>query len=187
MTTKEGLAKRFLRTEWERLSTRQRRVVTAVMERTPVARDATAEFADGRTFGQRLADRIALFGGSWTFIIIFLVLMLAWAALNSWILASRSAEFDPYPYVFLNLMLSMLASLQAPMILMSQGRQAARDRLEASADYEVNLKAEIEIHQLHEKLDALREAQWNALVLTQERQIELLERLLAERDSRPAS
>ena len=98
---------------------------------------------------------------------------------NTAILAARDAEFDPYPYIFLNLFLSMLAALQAPIIMMSQHRQATRDRLVAQQDYEVNLKAEIEIRTLHDRLDALREAQWMELVQMQQDQIRLLEALLA--------
>src|SRR5690606_6651438 len=94
------------------------------------------------TFGARLADRMASFGGSWTFILSFLAILAAWIVLNSFILQSRNRAFDPYPYILLNLFLSMIASLQAPIIMMSQNRQACRDRLDASHDYEVNLRAE---------------------------------------------
>jgi uncharacterized membrane protein len=106
------------------------------------------------TLGQRLADRVASFGGSWTFIILFGCVLVSWALLNSWLLLR---PFDPYPYIFLNLMLSMLAAIQAPIIMMSQNRQAERDRVRAELDYEVNLKAELEIAALHEKIDALRQ------------------------------
>lgn len=105
------------------------------------------------TFGERLADRVARFGGSWTFILIFAGFLLAWAAANSLLLRP---PFDPYPYIFLNLMLSMLAAIQAPIIMMSQNRQAAKDRAQADSDYAVNLKAELEVMGLHEKIDALR-------------------------------
>ena len=131
-------------------------------------------------FLQRLADRIAEFGGSWTFILIFCALLLAWVALNSFILAKRSEAFDPYPYILLNLFLSMLAALQAPIIMMSQNRQAQKDRLAAAHDYEVNLKAELEIRHLHEKLDELREQKWAELIAIQQEQIQLLTRLLDE-------
>ena len=185
MTSPQKLATRFLHAEWERLSHTQRRVIQAITERRPVARDAVGELADARTFGERLADQLAEFGGSWRFILLFLGTMLIWAAVNTAVLGPRHDAFDPYPYVFLNLMLSMLAALQAPMILMSQSRQTMRDRTQASADYEVNLKSEVEIQRLHEKFDELREAQWQSLVALQDRQIVMLERLLAARGDGP--
>lgn len=181
-TRAEELAKRFLHAEWEKLSQPERRVIEKVLGRLHVARNTNREFLDTRTLGERAADRIATFGGSWTFIIIFLVFLVVWALLNTEILGPRRLAFDPYPYIFLNLMLSMLAALQAPIIMMSQNRQAARDRLDAANDYEVNLKAEIEIRALHEKIDALREAEWAALVAQQQEQIRLLNRLVGERE-----
>lgn len=115
---------------------------------------------DADTPGQRAADAVARFGGSWTFIGLFMVVLMCWVALNSFILAgSGNKAFDPYPYILLNLFLSMLASLQAPVILMSQNRQAEKDRCTAQNDYEVNLKAELEIMGLHEKIDALKAMQ----------------------------
>ena len=111
------------------------------------------------TFGQRLADKVAGFGGSWTFISIFAVVLVIWILLNSFVLIAYRKSFDPYPYILLNLFLSMLAAIQAPIILMSQNRQAYKDRLSAEHDYEVNLKAEIEIMALHEKIDLLRDKQ----------------------------
>jgi uncharacterized membrane protein len=118
-----------------------------------VSRNVNVEHDKTLTFGERLADRVASFGGSWTFMMLFATVLLLWVALNSLML---SKAFDPYPYILLNLFLSMLASIQAPIIMMSQNRQAAKDRLDAAHDYEVNLKAEIEIMALHEKLDEMR-------------------------------
>lgn len=172
---------RFLRKEWDALTERERRVLKRLGERTHISRNTNREFEDERTFGQRLADRIAAFGGSWTFIIIFGASLVTWVALNSYILARRGGAFDPYPYILLNLFLSMLAALQAPVIMMSQNRQAAKDRLDAAHDYEVNLKAELEICGLHDKLDELREQRWAELVQMQQEQIRLLEQLLAAR------
>jgi uncharacterized membrane protein len=126
-----------------------------------------------------MADRIAGFGGSWPFILIFLAFLAGWMALNTGVLGPRHEAFDPYPYILLNLILSTLAALQAPVIMMSQNRQGARDRLDAAQDYEVNLKAEMEIRALHEKLDVAREADWSELVRLQQVQIEMLQRLLA--------
>ena len=112
----------------------ERRVIQAVLKRGTISRDPEAGAADDRTFGERLADRIAQFGGSWTFILLFLSALLFWVGLNGYILARRGTTFDPYPYILLNLFLSMLASLQAPVIMMSQNRQAAKDREDAAHD-----------------------------------------------------
>jgi uncharacterized membrane protein len=163
---------------WERLTAPERRAVARVLGSGGVARDINREFAETRTLGERAADRIAAFGGSWPFIGLAFCLLAGWVVLNSVLLARWGTAFDPFPYILLNLFLSMLAALQAPVIMMSQNRQAARDRLEVSHDYEVDLKAELEIQSLHEKLDALREHDWAALVAQQQQQIQLLQRLL---------
>src|SRR5262245_53731716 len=126
---------------------------------TSVLRDPSRDFNGERTFGERLADRVAAFGGSWTFIIAFLSVLIAWIILNSFVLREARHAFDPYPYILLNLILSMLAAFQAPIIMMSQNRQAAKDRQQAKSDYAVNRKAEDEIAQLHAKLDHLRNEQ----------------------------
>ena len=139
-----------------KLTAREQRVIRAVAERCHISRDAGAVQAEAQSFGEGLADQVARFGGSWTFIGGFVALLLAWIALNSLHTLGVFRAFDPYPFIFLNLVLSMVAALQAPVILMSQNRQAARDRIAASLDYEVNLKAEIEITALHEKIDRLR-------------------------------
>ncbi|MGB8315929.1 MAG: DUF1003 domain-containing protein [Aestuariivirga sp.] len=131
----------------------ERRVIERVAKRVAVARNINAEHDKNLTFGDRLADQVASFGGSWTFLIIFAVFIMAWVGLNAAMLVQA---FDPYPYILLNLFMSMLASIQAPVIMMSQNRQAIKDRLAAAHDYEVNLKAEIEIMALHEKLDEIR-------------------------------
>jgi uncharacterized membrane protein len=132
----------------------EHRVLQSAIDRQPVSRDLNRHMADNAAFGERLADAIARVGGSWAFILSFLAFLVLWALINVWLLAGRA--FDPYPFVFLNLVLSMLAAIQAPVIMMSQNRQAKRDRTDAAHDYEVNLKAEIEIMALHEKMDALR-------------------------------
>ncbi|HET9065419.1 MAG TPA: DUF1003 domain-containing protein [Gemmatimonadales bacterium] len=124
--------------------------------REPVARDINAEVERRSTLGDRLADRIAGFGGSWPFIIIFLAFLAIWTYLNTAILGPRHEAFDPYPYVFLNLFLSMIAALQAPVILMSQNRQSERDRLAAANDFEVNVRAELAIRALHEQVEVMR-------------------------------
>ena len=122
-----------------------------------------------------MADHIAAFGGSWTFIIIFGVVLLAWMFVNSFVLITR--PFDPFPYILLNLVLSTLAAVQAPVIMMSQNRQEARDRQRAVYDYKINLKAELEIRQLHQKMDHLLSHQWERLVEIQEIQMELINEL----------
>jgi uncharacterized membrane protein len=127
----------------------------ADLRRIGTGRDAHALFDERLTLGQKLADRVAAVGGSWGFIIGFGVFLGAWAILNTVVLAAHA--FDPFPFIFLNLMLSMLAALQAPVIMMSQNRQAAKDRFEARLDYETNQRAEAQIEGLHDKIDALRE------------------------------
>ena len=176
------LAEQLLATGLEKLSERERRVITRVAERSQISRDVNSVFEEKQTFGDRLADRVARFGGSWTFIILFLSTLAAWTVLNSVVLAWYDEAFDPYPYIFLNLVLSMLAALQAPVILMSQNRQAARDRLAAGHDYEVNLKAELEIIGLHEKLDGIRSQHLEELLRTQQKQLALLTRLAEAND-----
>ncbi len=154
MSTSESvkqLAERLLEKDYSDIPTRDRRVIERVAKRVAISRHP-AEI-EKSTFGQRLADKVARFGGSWTFLIIFAGIMAAWVALNLWM---ATKAFDPYPYILLNLFLSMLASIQAPIIMMSQNRQSAKDRIQATHDYEVNLKAEIEIMALHDKLDELR-------------------------------
>ena len=138
-----------------RLSERDARVIARVAKRVHIARNVNQVFDQRLTMGQRLADQVAAVGGSWGFIAGFGVFLAAWVALNTVLLVEHS--FDPYPFVSLNLLLSMLAVLQAPIIMMSQNRQAAKDRLAAALDYEVNVKAEISIAQLHDKIDHLQE------------------------------
>jgi uncharacterized membrane protein len=133
------------------LSSAEKKVLKRARERRTVSTNAGEDFLAHATFGQRLADGIARIGGSWGFIIGFLVFLAAWVILNTMILATRS--LDPYPFIFLNLLLSMLAAIQAPIIMMSQNRQAERDRFMAAKDYEINLKAEIEVLALHHKID----------------------------------
>ena len=143
------LANRWMRRTPEALSELERRVLQSTVDRKPISQDINDSLAGLQGAGDRIADAIARIGGSWTFIL--------WIGANWWLLGRDS--FDPYPFIFLNLVLSMIAALQAPVIMMSQNRQAARDRLDAAHDYEVNLKAEIEIMALHEKLDELRHSQ----------------------------
>ncbi|GLQ76769.1 cyclic nucleotide-binding protein [Mesorhizobium huakuii] len=155
--TIDDLANRWLKRRSDGLSQLESRVLQSTLERTTISRDTNKAVAFHQTFGDRLADTIARIGGSWSFILGFLAFLVVWTVGNVWLL-TRDA-FDPYPFIFLNLVLSMVAALQAPVIMMAQNRQTERDRIDAAHDYEVNLKAEIEIMALHEKLDELRHSQ----------------------------
>lgn len=155
-------------------------VVERISRHETLATNVDAELDRTLTFGQRLSDQVATFGGSWRFLILFAAFMVAWMGLNTWLLATRA--FDPYPYILLNLALSCLAAVQAPVILMSQNRQEQRDRLRAKNDYLINLKAELEIRLLHEKLDHLLRHQWERLLEIQEIQIELMNELVRRGD-----
>jgi len=153
MVTLDELAPLLLRKSAAELTAQERTTLAAIIARQPVSQHA-AEVADAQqTYGERLADRVAAVGGSWGFIIGFGVVLLGWMVLNSSILPQFASAFDPYPFIFLNLLLSTLAAIQAPVIMMSQNRKDDRDRLSASLDYEVNLRAELEIMQIHRKLD----------------------------------
>ena len=168
-------AERFLGKGEKALTERERQVLQQAIGRQALSRDTSEGFDDKSTFGQRLADGVASFGGSWTFLMSFGVVLLAWVGYN---LLLRGEAPDPYPFIFLNLLLSMLAAIQAPVIMMSQNRQAAKDRLVTSHDYECNLKAEIEIMALHDKIDQLRNDELKQLIGKQQEQIDLLARLV---------
>jgi uncharacterized membrane protein/uncharacterized membrane protein YeaQ/YmgE (transglycosylase-associated protein family) len=175
--TENGEPVSDLDTAIRKLGALERRVLSHVLGRTPVTRDSNLEFDARSTFGERLADRVAAFGGSWTFIGLFLGILGLWMLVNS-----RTARpFDPFPFILLNLVLSCVAALQAPVIMMSQNRQAAKDRNDAQNDYRVNLNAEMQILALHAKLDELRAGQLGELIEIQRRQLELLEALAAKR------
>ncbi|MBI3504398.1 MAG: DUF1003 domain-containing protein [Proteobacteria bacterium] len=174
----DEVAEQLLGTPFASLDRRSQKVVSHVVARRHIAKDTSADLDAAMTFGQRAADRVASFGGSWPFIIVFGVFMVIWVAMNSFLLVRGGEVFDPYPYILLNLFLSMLAAIQAPIILMSQNRQSEKDRLNAGHDYEVNLKAELEIMLLHEKVDLLRESQWRELLALQKEQLDLLASLI---------
>ena len=174
-------AEKLFNSEYEKLTEQERHVAHHITERTPISENVVQGYCEKLTFGQKMADNVASFGGSWTFIIIFMVMLIAWIILNSFILIKlRSGSFDPYPYIFLNLILSMIAAIQAPIIMMSQNRQAYKDRLSAEHDYEVNLKSELEIIALHEKVDSLKQEQWRELISIQEEQLKLLGQLVED-------
>ncbi len=168
-----------LKAEKGELTQLEQEVLDSLQQHETLSANPDVEFDARLTLGQRLADHIADFGGSWTFLILFGLVIMAWMTLNSFILATR--PFDPYPYILLNLVLSCLAAIQAPIIMMSQNRQEDRDRLRAIRDYQVNLKAELEIRHLHQKLDHLLSHQWERLVEIQEIQMELINEIRARR------
>ncbi len=173
----QDIATQLLGTGYDALDARAQKVARHVAARTHIARNLAQEAEPATTRGQRAADAVASFGGSWVFVGLFALTMLSWVGLNAALLFWRGQTFDPYPYILLNLFLSMLAAIQAPIILMSQNRQAQKDRLGVEHDYEVNLKAELEIMLLHQKIDALRETQWQELIALQRDQLHLLAEL----------
>ena len=179
--------KEVLQEEVGELSALDQEVIDSLQEHEILSENIGKEFEQELTFGERLSDRIASFGGSWTFIMIFGTVLFVWIVINTIVLATRA--FDPYPFILMNLILSCLAALQAPIIMMSQNRAEARDRARAENDYKVNLKAELEIRHLHEKIDHLLRKQYNRLFEIQQIQIELLEELGQKRRAggRPAA
>jgi uncharacterized membrane protein len=177
----EEIASKLLGQPYADLDEQAQKVARHLAGRTLIARNVAQDFDVPTSFGQRAADAVATFGGSWTFVGLFAAVMLVWVGLNAVLLSSRGSTFDPYPYILLNLFLSMLAAIQAPIILMSQNRQSEKDRASAEHDYEVNLKAELEIMLLHEKLDGLREKQWQELLAIQTQQLQLLGALIEKK------
>ncbi len=167
--------KEVLQDEIGELSALDQEVVDSLQQHEILSENIGKEFEKDLTFGERLSDHIASFGGSWTFIMIFGAILFVWILINTIVLATRA--FDPYPFILMNLILSCLAALQAPIIMMSQNRAENRDRARAENDYKVNLKAELEIRHLHEKIDHLLRKQYNRLFEIQQIQIELLEEL----------
>lgn len=181
------LAKQLLDSGLACLSAREQRIILHVAKRLHVSRNVNSVLAEKETFGERLADRVAQLGGSWTFIVVFTSMLLAWVVVNTIVLTHFGGGFDPYPYIFLNLILSMVAALQAPVILMSQNRQAARDRLAASLDYEINLKAEVEIMSLHDKLDRIRLEHLEGMLREQTEKLEELNKAVRAIPGKPPS
>lgn len=149
--------KRLAEKDWKALSKLEREEIAEMIHHMENVRDVNEEYVEHRTFGQRAADGVAKVAGSWSFIIIFIAWLLVWAYLNTEVLGPRMEAFDPYPYVFLNLILSMLAAIQAPIIMMSQNRQSARDRLDAEIDHEVNVRAEAAIQHVDKRIQSLEQ------------------------------
>lgn len=161
------------------LSRLELEVVDSLKAQETLTENLNPAFEKDRTFGERFADQIAGFGGSWTFIIIFFAALLIWVGINSRLILAQ--PFDPFPYILLNLFLSCLAALQAPIIMMSQSRLEARDRLRSENDYQVNLKAELEIRHLHDKLDVLLKHQWQKLLEIQSIQMDLMKEVVHQK------
>lgn len=175
------LAEQLLTHGEELLSERERRVLTRIAHRRSIVRNTHSDFEQSMSVGDRMADKVAAVGGSWSFVIGFGVCMAVWMLLNaSW----WSFGWDPYPFILLNLILSTLAAVQAPIIMMSQNRQASKDRAQASMDYEINLKAELEIMALHEKLDRLRTDDIEAMLNRQQEELTLLRRAMERLEAR---
>jgi uncharacterized membrane protein len=149
-----------------------RQVAESIAKQDTIAENVEEEFEEHRTVGERLSDELASFGGSWVFLIAFFIVLASWIAFN--LLRGEAQAFDAYPFILLNLILSCLAAIQAPIIMMSQKRQEAKDRLRAFNDYRVNLKAELEIRHLHEKMDHLITKQWQRLAEIQQIQLEIM-------------
>jgi len=173
------LSKRWLGKPADQVSESERGVLTRVHHRMPVSRNLALVDREPPSFGEKVADKVASFGGSWPFMGLFGAFLVCWVSLNTAWLISR--PLDPYPFIFLNLLLSMLAAIQAPIIMMSQNRHSQRDRVMAQHDYEVNLKAEIEILALHDKLEQMRVEYTQALIKGQQEQLAALNRLLERR------
>ena len=171
----------LIKQEKGELSELEKEVLKSITRHEILSTQVDEKYDSSLTFGQRLSDRMALFGGSWQFIIIFTGILFGWVIVNTTALLVK--PFDPFPYIFLNLLLSCLAAIQAPIIMMSQNRQEAKDRLRVMHDYQVNLKAELEIRQLHQKLDHLLSNQWERVAEIQDIQMEVLTEMRSSGDT----
>jgi len=173
-------AQEMAQAELDELTQLKKEVAESVLRQETITRNSEKEFDAQTTRGEKVADKVASFGGSWTFIIIFLVLLFLWMGINTSFILGKGA-FDVYPYIFLNLILSCLAAIQAPVIMMSQNRSEARDRMRGENDYKTNLKAELEIQAINEKIDKLINDQWKHLLEIQQMQMEMIEELTKNR------
>jgi uncharacterized membrane protein len=172
-----------LEEESGQISALHEEVLESLKEHEILSKNINVEFEEDLTVWERMSDRVASFGGSWRFILGFAVVMVIWVTINS--IALLRQPFDPYPYILLNLVLSCLAAIQAPVIMMSQNRQDAKDRLRSEHDYQLNLKAELEIRHLNEKMDLLLTTQWRRLLEIQRIQMEVMEELVRKTRQRP--
>jgi uncharacterized membrane protein len=177
-----SVVRELIEAGYDSLTERERRVILRIARRHHVAQNANQAFDERLSVGDRLADKVAVIGGSWHFVIGFGVFLLIWVIANTAVLAYFDAQFDAYPYIFLNLILSMLAAIQAPIIMMSQNRQAAKDRLVSGLDYEVNLKAELEITGIHEKLDKLLSEKIDLMTEIHQEELALLRQISARQE-----
>ena len=168
-----------LKKEKGELSNLENKVLQSLKEQEIIAQNINIEFDKSLTLGERLSDKLAAFGGSWRFIIIFFVLLAIWIMINSISLLNKN--FDPYPFILLNLILSCLAAIQAPIIMMSQNRMETKDRIRARNDYVVNLKAELEIRNLNERIDNLLTDQWQRLLEIQKIQMDIMSELVEKK------
>ena len=166
----------ILKKEKGELTNLENKVLKSLKEQETIAQNINVEFEKQLTFGARLSDKLSAFGGSWRFIIIFFMLLAIWVIINSINLVNKN--FDPYPFILLNLILSCLAAIQAPIIMMSQNRMETKDRIRARNDYVVNLKAELEIRNLNERIDNLLTAQWQRLLEIQKIQMDIMNELV---------
>ncbi|MEI6347556.1 MAG: DUF1003 domain-containing protein [Bacteroidota bacterium] len=172
---RERYIEQFLTEQIGALTDLEKTVLASLKERSTLT-DKIDDENQGMTFGQRIADKVASFGGSWTFIISFMIFLMIWIFGNAFILLNRS--FDPYPFILLNLILSSIAALQAPVIMMSQNRQEDKDRERAKMDYMVNLKSELEIRMLHEKVDHMIISQQQDILELQKTQVEMMNQIM---------
>jgi uncharacterized membrane protein len=170
----------ILKHEQKDIKDLEKKVSKSIHDKDFLTKNTYSDYQSSTRFGDRLADKIAAFGGSWKFIIIFMAVLLIWILINTWLLLSK--PFDPYPFILLNLILSCIAAVQAPVIMMSQNRQEAKDRLQSENDYVVNLKSELEIRLLHEKIDHLLMKHWNSLMEIQQFQTEIMEEILSHKE-----
>ena len=174
-----------LKEEVGELTQLEQEVIQSMKEQETLTENVNLAFEKSVTFGQHAADRVATFGGSWTFIGFFSLVLVIWIGVNTISVLFR--PFDPYPYILLNLILSCLAAIQAPIIMMSQNRMESRDRLRSENDYQVNLKAELEIRHLHEKLDVLLKHQWQKLLEIQQIQMDFMKELVRRNQNDPSA
>jgi uncharacterized membrane protein len=181
-TTKATYINELLNTENDHQKKLNEIVVQSIEQEKLLLENLGQQPGDQPTFGQRLADKVARFGGSWKFIIWFMAILWLWIAIN--LLLTGRQRFDPYPFILLNLLLSCLAAIQAPLIMMSQNRQEEKDRERNENDYLINLKAEIEIRTLHQKVDLLIQEQFKNLIESQAEQIKLLQNIIKENAKR---
>ncbi len=174
--------KSLLKTENQQLDRLHEIVRLSIEEEEMITRKICETDESAMTFGERLSDKVAKFGGSWRFIIIFMAVLWIWILVNSLVLGSKA--FDPFPYILMNLILSCIAAIQAPIIMMSQNRKEAKDRMRAENDYMVNLKSEIEIRNLHRKMDLNMEEQFQHLFEIQQKQLELMQQILIKMEKK---